>query len=178
MCRNCSKQYRSQARAKDANRRKKLIPGKHGSRDAHAIERDSRRRGSTADHAAQCRAARNDAFVAHSVVLLRSLVDDVLDISKIEAGRLTIEITDFDLYATLNSIIKMMRPHAEGKGLALRAMVDPAIDYHVKGDPHHLRQVLVNLLSNAVKFTERGHIDVSAMLLNETSEGFQSLRGW
>lgn len=112
-------------------------------------------------------------LLRHSVVLLRSLVDDVLDISKIEAGRLTIEITDFDLYATLNSVIKMMRPHAEGKGLAMRAMVDPAIDYHVKGDPHHLRQVLVNLLSNAIKFTERGHIDVSGVLLNETSEGFR-----
>lgn len=112
-------------------------------------------------------------LLRHSVVLLRSLVDDVLDISKIEAGRLTIEIVEFDLYATLNSIIKMMRPHAEGKGLVMRAMVDPAIDYHVKGDPHHLRQVLVNLLSNAIKFTERGHIDVSATLLNETPEGFR-----
>ncbi len=112
-------------------------------------------------------------LLRHSVVLLRSLVDDVLDISKIEAGRLTIEITEFDLYATLNSIIKMMRPHAEGKGLAMRAMVDPAIDYQVKGDPHHLRQVLVNLLSNAIKFTEHGHIDVSAMLLNETPDGFR-----
>jgi two-component system sensor histidine kinase RpfC len=101
------------------------------------------------------------------------LVDDVLDISKIEAGRLQIEITEFDLYATLNSIVKMMRPHAEGKGLALRAMVDPAIDYHVNGDPHHLRQVLVNLLSNAVKFTEQGHIDVSATLLDETPDGFR-----
>jgi two-component system sensor histidine kinase RpfC len=112
-------------------------------------------------------------LLRHSVVLLRSVVDDVLDISKIEAGRLTIEITDFDLYATLSSVIRMMRPHAEGKGLAMHAMVDPAIDYHVKGDPHHLRQVIVNLLSNAIKFTERGHIDVSATLLNETPEGFR-----
>jgi two-component system sensor histidine kinase RpfC len=126
-------------------------------------------------HTTQLNAEQHEMMrlLRHSVVLLRSLVDDVLDISKIEAGRLTIEITEFDLYATLNSIIKMMRPHAEGKGLVMRAMVDPAIDYHVKGDPHHLRQVLVNLLSNAIKFTERGHIDVSAMLLNETPEGFR-----
>ena len=109
-------------------------------------------------------------LLRNSVVVLRSLVDDVLDISKIEAGRLTIEITDFDLYAALNSIIKMMRPHADAKGLAVRAMVDPSIEYHVKGDPHHFRQVLVNLLSNAVKFTERGHIEVSAVLVEETSD--------
>jgi two-component system sensor histidine kinase RpfC len=109
-------------------------------------------------------------LLRNSVVLLRSLVDDVLDISKIEAGRLTIETTDFDLYATLNSIIRMMRPHAAAKGLAVRAMVDPAIEYHVKGDPHHFRQVLVNLLSNAVKFTERGHIEVSAVLIEEIDD--------
>jgi two-component system sensor histidine kinase RpfC len=112
-------------------------------------------------------------LLRHSVVLLRSLVDDVLDISKIEAGRLTIEITDFDLYATLNSIVRMMRPHAVAKGLAVRAMVDPSIEYQVKGDPHHLRQVLVNLLSNAVKFTERGHIEMSASLLGETTDGLR-----
>jgi two-component system, sensor histidine kinase RpfC len=125
--------------------------------------------------ATQLSTAQNDLMrlLRHSVVLLRSLVDDVLDISKIEAGRLTIEITDFDLYATLNGIIRMMRPHAEAKGLAMRAMVDPAIDYQVRGDPHHLRQVLINLLTNAVKFTERGRIDVSVTLLNETAEGFR-----
>ncbi|MCC6196729.1 MAG: response regulator [Burkholderiales bacterium] len=109
----------------------------------------------------------------HSVALLRSLVDDVLDISKIESGRLSIEIAEFDLYAMINNVAKMMRPHAESKELALRCSVDPAIDYHVKGDPHHLRQVLVNLLSNAIKFTERGHVEVGTRLLAETADGFR-----
>jgi two-component system, sensor histidine kinase RpfC len=112
-------------------------------------------------------------LLRHSVMLLRSLVDDVLDISKIEAGRLTIEIADFDLHATLNGLIRLLRQHAQAKGLALHAMVDPAIDYHLRGDSHHLRQVLLNLLSNAIKFTERGEIGVEVTLLAETEEGLR-----
>jgi len=110
-------------------------------------------------------------LLSHSTLLLRSLVDDVLDISKIEAGRLAIEISDFDLHATLNGVVHLLRPHAESKGLALRAMVDPAIDYTLRGDQHHLRQVLLNLISNAVKFTHRGEINVDVMLTGETNDG-------
>ncbi|MEO8004836.1 MAG: ATP-binding protein [Betaproteobacteria bacterium] len=109
----------------------------------------------------------------HSVSLLRSLVDDVLDISKIESGRLSIEIAEFDLYALVSNVTKMMRPHAVSKGLVLRSSVDPAIDYHVKGDTHHLRQVLVNLVSNAIKFTEHGDVEVQTRLIASTSEGFR-----
>ena len=97
-------------------------------------------------------------LLRHSVTLLRSLVDDVLDISKIEAGRVSIEIADFDLHATLNGLIALLRPHARLKGLEFHALVDPAIDYRLRGDTHHLRQVLLNLLSKMrSKFrTERG----------------------
>lgn len=112
-------------------------------------------------------------LLRHSVTLLRSLVDDVLDISKIEAGRLTIEIADFDLHATLNGLVRLLRPHAQVKGLVLSAMIDPAIDYHLRGDPHHLRQVLLNLLSNAIKFTERGEVGIDVMLAAETEEGLR-----
>ena len=112
-------------------------------------------------------------LMRHSVALLRSLVDDVLDISKIEAGRLTIEIAEFDLHATLNGLANLLRPHAKAKGLAFHAMVDPAIDYRLRGDSHHLRQVLLNLLSNAIKFTEEGEISVQVRLLAETQEGLR-----
>ncbi len=112
-------------------------------------------------------------LLRHSVSLLRSLVDDVLDISKIESGRLTIEIVDFDLHATLNGLVRLLRPHAQAKGLAMTAMVDPAIDYHLRGDPHHLRQVLLNLLSNAIKFTEHGEIGVAVLLSGETEQGLR-----
>ncbi len=107
-------------------------------------------------------------LLRHSVGVLRSLVDDVLDISKIEAGRLTVEVLDFDLHTMLNSLVRLLRPHAQAKGLKFQALVDPAIDYHLQGDLHHLRQVLLNLLSNAIKFTHQGEITVNVTLLNET----------
>ena len=112
-------------------------------------------------------------LLRHSVSLLRSLVDDVLDISKIEAGRLTIEIIDFDLHATLNGLVHLLRPHAQAKGLTLTAMVDPAIDYRLRGDPHHLRQVLINLLANGIKFTDRGSINVGVTLPAETDDALR-----
>ncbi len=112
-------------------------------------------------------------LLRHSVSLLRSLVDDVLDISKIEAGRLAIEIVDFDLHATLNGLVRLLRPHAAAKGIALRALVDPGIDYQLRGDPHHLRQVLLNLVANAIKFTERGEIGVAVTLVAETNDGLR-----
>lgn len=112
-------------------------------------------------------------LLSHSTMLLRSLVDDVLDISKIEAGRLNIEINDFDLHATLNGLVRLLRPHAESKGLALRAMVDSAIDYTLRGDQHHLRQVILNLMSNAVKFTQRGEINVEVLLAGETEQAMR-----
>jgi two-component system sensor histidine kinase RpfC len=110
-------------------------------------------------------------LLQHSVGILRGLVDDVLDISKIEAGRLTIEIADFDLHGVMNSIISLLRPHAKNKGLALSALVDPGIDYRLRGDSHHLAQVLLNLVSNAIKFTERGSVELSVTLKSLTSHG-------
>jgi len=110
-------------------------------------------------------------LLRHSITVLRSLVDDVLDITKIEAGRLTIEVIPFDLHAAINDLIQLLRPHAEAKGLSLRASVDPALEYRVRGDPHHLRQVLLNLLGNAIKFTERGQVTLSVGLKQESADG-------
>ena len=110
-------------------------------------------------------------LLRHSVTVLRSLVDDVLDITKIEAGRLTIEVVPFDLHASINELIQLLRPHAQAKGLALRASVDPALEYRLRGDPHHLRQVLLNLLGNAIKFTERGEVSLAVSLKQESQDG-------
>ena len=113
-------------------------------------------------------------LMRHSVSVLRSLVDDVLDISKIESGRLSIEVAPFDLHAMLNGLIQLLRPHAQAKGLQLRAVVDPMLDYRLQGDSHHIRQVLLNLLGNAIKFTERGEVTLSVEQLKETMEGVTS----
>ena len=110
-------------------------------------------------------------LLRHSISVLRSLVDDVLDITKIEAGRLTIEVAPFDLHACVNGLIQLLRPHAQAKGLALQATVDPALEYRLKGDSHHLRQILLNLLGNAIKFTERGEVTLTISLKQETEEG-------
>lgn len=110
-------------------------------------------------------------LLRHSTTVLRSLVDDVLDISKIESGRLSIEVATFDLYATINGLIQLLRPHAASKGLNLYAVVDPELDYRLRGDSHHLRQILLNLLGNAVKFTEQGEIVLKVMMCKSTLDG-------
>lgn len=110
-------------------------------------------------------------LLRHSASVLRSLVDDVLDISKIESGRLAVEVASFDLYATINGLVQLLRPHAQSKGLTLLASVDPQIDYRLRGDSHHLRQILLNLLGNAIKFTEHGEITLAVSLRKSTAEG-------
>jgi two-component system sensor histidine kinase RpfC len=110
-------------------------------------------------------------LMRHSVSVLRSLVDDVLDITKIEAGRISIEVAPFDLHVTLNGLVHLLRPHAQAKGLVLRATVDPMLDYRLRGDSHHLRQVLLNLLGNAIKFTERGEVTIAVMQVKESTDG-------
>ena len=108
------------------------------------------------------------ALLRHSISVLRSLVDDVLDISKIEAGRLTLEVAPFDLHASINGLVQLLRPHARSKGISLHAVVDPALEFRLKGDSHHLRQVLLNLLGNAIKFTERGEVSLAVSQRLET----------
>ena len=107
-------------------------------------------------------------LLRHSISVLRSLVDDVLDITKIEAGRINIEVAPFDLHACINGLMQLLRPHAQMKGLVLKAVVDPALEYRLKGDSHHLRQILLNLLGNAIKFTERGEVILDVVLKQET----------
>jgi two-component system sensor histidine kinase RpfC len=91
---------------------------------------------------------------------LLSLVEDILDISKIEAGKVEIEHTDCDLHLLVGSACKMLAPQARDKGLHLHLFIDPAVPFLVRGDPQHLRQVIINLVGNAIKFTESGGIEV------------------
>jgi len=90
---------------------------------------------------------------------LLSSIDDVLDLSKIEAGKLTLEFTDFDFEELVRQVCALFHDKAEAKGLELRLDIDgsPAM---VRGDATRLRQVLINYLSNAVKFTDRGSITI------------------
>lgn len=104
--------------------------------------------------------------------LLR-IVDDILDYSKLEANKLELETTNFNLRDLLEAVMQLMERPAEAKGLRLHLHLDPGVRLPVRGDPVRLRQVLTNLISNAVKFTERGAISVSVRRVGETASQHQ-----
>ncbi|MDP1653842.1 MAG: PAS domain S-box protein, partial [Rhodocyclaceae bacterium] len=100
---------------------------------------------------------------------LLAIINDILDLSKIEAGRLQLESTDFHLTAILDNIRSLIGEQARGKGLTIE--VDPdAVPLWLRGDPTRLRQALLNYAGNAVKFTETGSIALRAKLLDETDD--------
>ena len=89
---------------------------------------------------------------------LLSLLNDLLDLSKVEAGRLTIEAIPFDLRAVAEDAVEALSVRAHSKGLELCLGFDPNLNRFCVGDPHRLRQVLLNLIGNAIKFTSRGEV--------------------
>ncbi|WP_177307322.1 ATP-binding response regulator [Pseudoduganella namucuonensis] len=97
------------------------------------------------------------AIILRSGEHLRALINQVLDLAKIEAGRMVLDIADFDLHAMLDELEEMFALKARGRELSLRFELDGAPRF-VRGDPLKLRQVLINLLDNAIKFTERGEV--------------------
>ena len=85
-------------------------------------------------------------------------INEILDLSKIEAGRMTLETVDFDLYMLINATLRIFQTQAQEKGLALSSIIDPATPYFLSGDPHKIRQIITNLVGNALKFTHEGSI--------------------
>ncbi|MGH8679949.1 MAG: GAF domain-containing protein [Burkholderiales bacterium] len=101
---------------------------------------------------------------------LLSLINDILDLSKIEAGRMELELAEFDLRGALDNALTLVRERAQRGGVALRLDTDPRL-HSFRGDERKLKQVVLNLLSNAVKFTPRGgSVSVTAKLLNGSAE--------
>ena len=92
---------------------------------------------------------------------LLELIENVLDIAKIEAGKVSIESKDFDLHNMVNSVIYMLSPMGEKKDVAVSCAFDPETPFALRGDQQHLRQVLINLINNAIKFTENGSVKLS-----------------
>src|SRR6185503_2332142 len=103
--------------------------------------------------------------------VMLGLIEDVLDFSKIEAGKVVLERTDFDLHALVNSTCRIVTAQAAAKGVEFVVSMMPEVPPAVRGDPHHLRQVLINLAGNAVKFTDSGSVTVhvSVQAENEAS---------
>ena len=89
---------------------------------------------------------------------LLNLINDILDLSKVEASQLDLERTGFSLSDHLEKVIEMVAPRAHEKGLALICEIAPSVSNDLVGDPTRLRQVLLNLLGNAIKFTQAGRV--------------------
>ena len=89
---------------------------------------------------------------------LLDLINDILDLSKVESGRFTLESIAFDLRAHLEKVTEMMASRAQDRGLQLTFEVLPGVPSGLVGDPNRLRQLLINLIGNALKFTERGSV--------------------
>jgi GAF domain-containing protein len=101
---------------------------------------------------------------------LLALINDILDLSKIEAGRMELDRSEFDLASAIGNTLSLVRERAERRGIALASAVDPRIGA-VRADERKVKQVLLNLLSNALKFTpEGGRIDVRASLAHDVIE--------
>jgi len=89
---------------------------------------------------------------------LLTIINDVLDVSKLDAGRLELEVIDLEIAEVVRQVVDLMGPKAVEKNLALRADIDERARQILRGDPTRIRQILLNLVSNAIKFTERGSI--------------------
>jgi CheY-like chemotaxis protein len=97
----------------------------------------------------------------HNAESLLTIVNDLLDISKIEAGKLDLEHIDFDLSAMVEDGMQMLRERAAQKSLRFEVQVDPTLPQYAIGDPTRLRQVLINLVGNSLKFTEKGSVTLT-----------------
>jgi CheY-like chemotaxis protein len=97
-------------------------------------------------------------MILESSSLLLDLVNDILDISKVEAGKLELEPISFDLYTSVETLVDMVRQRIDEKNLDFILRFPPEIRSYVYGDPGRIRQILLNFLSNAIKFTEKGQI--------------------
>lgn len=110
-------------------------------------------------------------IIARSGEHLLTLLNDVLEMSKIEAGRITLNETNFDLYRLLKSLEEMLQLKAASKGLELIFNCDPDVPQYVRTDESKLRQVLINLLGNAIKFTGEGSVTLHVKTCHETCHG-------
>ncbi len=108
--------------------------------------------------------------------ILLAIINDILDLSTIESGQITLERTPFPLASVLSQAVKVVSPAASAKGIELDVETDASLPTHLIGDRLRLGQVLVNLLSNAVKFTDVGRVTLSTRLVPATATSVAMIR--
>jgi len=101
---------------------------------------------------------------------LLTIINDILDMSKIEAGKMTVEEINISPLQIIEEAVSLMRPRATGKGIDISLKYETAIPAKIKSDPTRLRQILLNLIGNAVKFTEVGCVNISTAYNQETGQ--------
>jgi signal transduction histidine kinase len=114
--------------------------------------------------------------ISQSADNLLVIVNDILDLSKIEAGKIIIEQTGFSLHVLLESVRDMLLLKAEEKGLQLRLSIDRDIPDNLIGDPTRISQILINLTGNSIKFTEKGFVEVRAIHARKEGAGKCTVR--
>ncbi len=101
------------------------------------------------------------SILSNSANMLKNLISDILDMSKIDAGTLELQSKIFNMSEDIENLVKTFRLKTEEKGVVIRAQVDPKLNRQIVADRQLLNQVLLNLISNAVKFTEKGSIEIT-----------------
>lgn len=113
----------------------------------------------------------------NSANALLSILNDILDLSKIEAGKFTLETIPFRLEDVLSELVTLQYPRAQQKGLAMFVDLDPATPTHLVGDPTRIKQILNNLVGNAIKFTSAGHVAIR-LEVERRIDDLLVLKGW
>ena len=111
------------------------------------------------------------ATAANSATVLLTVIDEILDFSRLEAGKLRIEMLDFALRDTVEDVSTMFAQRAHAKGIELACFIDPKVPDMLRGDPIRLRQVLTNLLGNAIKFTDQGEVVMTVSMQEDAVIG-------
>ncbi|MCL2184733.1 MAG: ATP-binding protein [Treponema sp.] len=110
--------------------------------------------------------------ISQSAEWLLKTINDILDISKFETGKITLEHIPFDLHETLAHCHMTMKQLTDEKGIAFYYYTEPSMDKKILGDPMRLRQAISNLLSNAIKFTNKGSVKLTASLINSNDKSY------
>lgn len=106
---------------------------------------------------------------------LLTIISDILDYSKVEAGHLSLEVSEWSPRAIVDSVVEMLAPRAQEKGIELSSVVQPQVPDRIFADSGRFRQILLNLLVNAIKFTERGGVRVELAVIQDQTQGASML---